>query len=134
MNTNDIIKIDTKLLLRFLKENNLLQKYFIKNNKKFNSYDKWYEFIIKNKKDYMICYSYLMRQKAYNELICMNKNLINSQKLFSALYDKPFVLNDYYLEYEFSLFNHEENAWNEILNNFIVFKTLYFNLKLHEKY
>lgn len=129
-NKFNIIETDTKLLLRFLKENNILRQYFRKITiRNIKSYEQWIRFLYENKIKYQQFYNCSKNDKLKDK-IKTNYSLFHS--LFFAIWDnEPFVLNDFKrpdIETRLMFYaSHDGSAWSYLYSNFIDFKILYFD-------
>lgn len=115
MTKKEAIKLDTKFLLRFLKENHLLKIFLFKFNNGKNikakfSYKEYLKFILRHKQ-----YYHLFSDDLSLDDIINNKKLFLSAILFCDWFQPPIITT-----YEF-----EPKYFHEILNNFILFKKNY---------
>ena len=127
----DIIKKDTKLLLRHLKEKHVLMQYRLKNiNGFFMTYKKWLECNISKKNIYLeFLPSDAFNDLSYVELLKINDNLIFHSDIFSAWGHEPRLLENLHVQDEYNYNNDEEmSAWYYIDKTFLEFKKLFFEI------
>ena len=140
-NLDDVIKFDTKLLIRFLKENNILKQYFKKlffnrTDVNINNYAEWLKFIINNKPIYTIQYRILLGEKKWDLFFSKNQNLLRHTELFAYWDDEPFVLNDFLIHQNYTpfyTFRHAEgHKWSFINEKYKEYKMNYYLLWLNK--
>lgn len=123
---DDIIKIDTKWLIHFLKENHIKKEYFNKMLplKKFPSYNDWIKFIFNNKVLYTRYIKYIvenideakLNDNNIKRILSENPFLISSPGLFAVWQELPFTLITTDNVFDLSL---EYKAWKNIRDKFI---------------
>lgn len=119
---DEIIEIDTKWLLHFLKEKHLTEHYFKKlyNITDMSKKPKTLEQLIEKNKKLSTNYLLGFRDKSDKYILFYNGNLLKSNVLFAAWYYHPFIFNP-----DFNRFvdNFEEAyAWRDISNNYLDLK------------
>ena len=117
----DVIDIDTKWLIHFLKENHIFKQYFEKLFKqsehiiKHPNYNNWLNYIKSNKEFYK--FSSLEEEDIkLDEMLVKNYQLFNSIFLFANWLGQPLVL-----KYNASL---EAYDWNRFSDKFLNLKRL----------
>lgn len=125
----ECILIDTKLLIRHLKELHVLKKYFFKLNREdCYSYDSWLNFLNKNKISYK---SSISSEWLYNKEMILKNNisLLSNNKLFKPWVLEPIVLGDFdFIPKLLFNNNHEIQGWYYISDTFLELKKLYIEL------
>ena len=118
---DDIIKIDTKWLIHFLKENHIFKQYY---KKLYNISDKENNsFSLKDVMNKNLYYTdeYIGFFKKNNDMLFVNNNLLSSNILFSSWSFAPYVLAKQ--DENVNEISHNESArWLNITNEYVNFK------------
>lgn len=123
---DDVIEKDIKWLFHFLKEQHIIDSYFLKMNcqrEKLNIKFHTIENVISNAKQYHDCYIYDLTNlysKKYHILLKENNQLLNSMKLFATWRNPPYILADS------GKIEHE--CWLKIRQDYSDLKELIINL------
>lgn len=122
----DVIKIDTKWLLHFLKEKHWFNAYITKlvqqnMDNSACSYNVWLNYILNKKEHYINNFEIYINKKQWNLLLIENVSLFNSMSLFALWSSEPYIFSN-----NMSI---ECRNWINIKNDFLDLKQQLFLIK-----
>lgn len=118
---DDIIKIDTKWLIHFLKENHFFKQYYKKLYNILDKEDKQFSLNDVINKNIYFADEYIGFFKKNDDMLFDNNNLLSSNILFSSWYFAPYVLSTQY-ENTNEIKHNESEQWLKITHEYVQYK------------
>lgn len=131
---NDIIKIETKQLIHFLKENHNLRNFFKKmfndkNNLAPKSYYAYCKYILFQKNYYLNRFVY-KEEIEFKDFIIYNDTLFMDANLFSIWSYRPFMFSNV-IHSDISV--EEGEKWAKIKTDYLNLKKLLNNIRVYDR-